>query len=263
MLDIYVCEDNKIQLELISKYVSNTILIEQLDMQLACASTTSGKILEQAKKSENTGVFFLDICLQSEMTGLILAQELRKIQPRCFIIFITSHSEMSILTFQYKVEALDFIIKDSSENIRKRIHECLMDINKKILTVNKKQQKSILITQNDRLIAVDYDEVLFFETSENNHKIILHAKKRVVEFTGHLKSVEVQLDYRFYRCHRSYIVNTDNIKEVNFQKLTIYMENGEICPISVRAKTSFKKYYNEHLISIGNTVTRISKKWSL
>ena len=49
----------------------------------------------------------------------------------------------------------------------------------------------------------------FFETSENNHKIILHAKKRVVEFTGHLKSVEVQLDYRFYRCHRSYIVNTD------------------------------------------------------
>ena len=30
-------------------------------MQLACASTTSGKILEQAKKSENTGVFFLDI----------------------------------------------------------------------------------------------------------------------------------------------------------------------------------------------------------
>ena len=213
-------------------------MIEQLDMQLACESTTSGKILEQAKKSENTGVFFLDICLQSEMTGLILAQELRKIQPRCFIIFITSHSEMSILTFQYKVEALDFIIKDSSENIRKRIHECLMDINKKILTVNKKQQKSILITQNDRLIAVDYDEVLFFETSENNHKIILHAKKRVVEFTGHLKSVEVQLDYRFYRCHRSYIVNTDNIKEVNFQKLTSYMENGEICPISVRAKTS-------------------------
>ncbi|MTR76992.1 hypothetical protein GMD21_09975 [Ruminococcus faecis] len=91
-------------------------------------------------------------------------------------------------------------------------------------------------------------------------KTVKDAKKQVVEFTGHLKSVEVQLDYRFYRCHRSYIVNTDNIKEVNFQKLIIYMENGEICPISVRAKTSLKKYYNEHLISIGNTVTRISKK---
>lgn len=85
-------------------------------------------------------------------------------------------------------------------------------------------------------------------------------KRQTIRLGEWFDVYEIQLDYRFYRCHRSYIVNTDNIKEVNFQKLTIYMENGEICPISVRAKTSFKKYYNEHLISIGNTVTRISKK---
>lgn len=241
MLDVYICEDNAKQLESISRYVSDTILIEQLDMQLVCASTTPEEILEQTKISENTGVFFLDIGLQSKTTGFVLAQELRAIQPRCFIIFITCHSEMSMLTFQYKVEALDFIIKDSSESVKQRIHECLMDINKKILTVNKNQRRTLLIDQTDSRIAVDYDEVLFFETSENSHKIVLHAKKRVVEFTGHLKNVQEQLDYRFYRCHRSYIVNTDNIKEVNFQKLTIYMENGEICPISVRSKAGLKK----------------------
>ena len=61
MLDVYICEDNTKQLESISRYVSDTILIEQLDMQLACASTTPEKILEQVKISENTGVFFLDI----------------------------------------------------------------------------------------------------------------------------------------------------------------------------------------------------------
>ena len=116
-----------------------------------------------------------------------------------------------------------------------------MDINKKILTVNKNQRRTLLIDQKDSRIAADYDEVLFFETSENSHKIVLHTKKRVVEFTGHLKSVEEQLDYRFYRCHRSYIVNTDNIKGIKFQKLTIHMENGEICPISVHAKTGLKK----------------------
>ncbi|WP_378959272.1 hypothetical protein [Mediterraneibacter gnavus] len=94
MLDVYICEDNTKQLESISRYVSDTILIEQLDMQLACASTTPEKILEQVKISENTGVFFLDIGLHSKKTGLVLAQELREIQPRCFIIFITCHSEM-------------------------------------------------------------------------------------------------------------------------------------------------------------------------
>ena len=241
MLDIYICEDNAKQLNTISRYVSDAILIEQFDMQLVCVSTTPEKILEHAKNSENTGVFFLDIELQSKTSGLALAQELREIQPRCFIIFITCHSEMTMLTFQYKVEALDFIIKDSSKNIKKRIHECLININEKILTVNKNQRRTILINQNDSRIAVDYNEVLFFETSENTHKIVLHAKKRVIEFSGQLKNIEEQLDYRFYRSHRSYIVNTDNIKEVNFQKLTIYMVNGEICPISVRAKTGLKK----------------------
>lgn len=43
MLDVYICEDNTKQLESISRYVSDTILIEQLDMQLACASTTPEK----------------------------------------------------------------------------------------------------------------------------------------------------------------------------------------------------------------------------
>lgn len=241
MLDIYICEDNFRQRELFSKYVSDIVLIEELDMQLVCKSEDPEFIIEQVKDSDNIGVFLLDIGLKTKMSGLMLAQELRKIQPRCYIIFITCHSEMSMLTFQYKVEALDFILKDSPEIIKQRIHECLMDVSRKYLTVNKNQKKSIILNQNDRRIAVDYDEILFFETSENIHKVVLHAKKRVIEFKGHLKDIEEQLDYRFYRCHRSYLVNTDNIKEVNFQKLTIYMENGEICPISVRSKAGLKK----------------------
>ena len=38
-----------------------------------------------------------------------------------------------------------------------------------------------------------------------------------------------------------YIANTDNIKEVDFQKLMIYMINGEACMVSVRAKAGLKK----------------------
>lgn len=241
MLDVYVCEDNQKQLGLFSKFVSDTVLIEELDMQLVLASMDPQEILEKAKESLNVGVFFLDIDLKTSMTGLMLAQQLRKIQPRCYIVFITVHSEMGFMTFQYKVEALDFIVKDSPSNIQKRIHECLLDVNEKNQALNSCQRKTLVVSQGDRRITVDYDEVLFFETSENIHKVILHAKKRIIEFNGHLKDIEEQLDYRFYRCHRSYIVNTDNIREVDFQKGTICMEKGEVCPISVRAKAGLKK----------------------
>ena len=111
MIDIYICEDNQKQLNLFKKYISNTILIEEMDMKIALATSDPHALLEKILTAENTGLFFLDIDLKSDMDGLALAQRIRQIQPRCFIIFITSHSEMSFLTFQYKVEALDFIIK--------------------------------------------------------------------------------------------------------------------------------------------------------
>ena len=123
MLDIYICEDNKKQLSLFTGYIRDALLIENLDMQIVLASSDPDEILEGMKASSNMGVFFLDIDLKSRINGLTLAQEIRKLQPRCFIIFITSHSEMGFLTFQYKVEPLDFIIKSSTEDIKRKIHD--------------------------------------------------------------------------------------------------------------------------------------------
>lgn len=241
MIDIFICEDNKKQLNLFQKYISNLILMEGFDMQIVQATADPHVILKEIRTSENTGLFFLDIDLKSDMDGLALAQRIRQIQPRCFIVFITSHSEMSFLTFQYKAEALDFIVKDSTEHIKAKIHECLLDVSSKYTSLNNSITRTFTINQNDKRIVIDYSDILFFETSSNIHKIILHAKKRVIEFTGQLKDIEQQLDYRFYRCHTSYIINKDNISDVDFKELQVHMNNGESCPISVRRKKGLKK----------------------
>ena len=46
MLDVYICEDEKEQLDLFSGYVSNTILIEDLDMRLALSTQDYHELLE-------------------------------------------------------------------------------------------------------------------------------------------------------------------------------------------------------------------------
>ncbi|MCI9440740.1 MAG: response regulator transcription factor [Ruminococcus sp.] len=241
MIDVYICEDNQKQLNLLKKYISNSIMIEGLDMKIALATSDPHDLLKEILTAENIGLFFLDIDLKSDVNGLTLAQRIRQVQPRCFIIFITSHSEMSFLTFQYKVEALDFIIKDTPEHIKSKIHECLLDVENKYTSLSNAINRTFIINQNDRCITIDYSDIIFFETSGNIHKILLHAKKRIIEFTGQLKAIEKQLDYRFYRCHRSYIINKDNIFEVDFNKLVVYMNNGESCPVSVRLKKGLKK----------------------
>lgn len=240
MLKIYVCEDIEVQRNKIKKTIENIVLMEDLDMEIGCVSDNPHTILEKVKETEDVGVYFLDIDLGADMTGLTLAQEIRKYDPRGFIIFITTHSEMSYMTFIYKLEALDFILKDNPEELDRRVYECILKANQRFASVNNKVQANFSVKVNEKVITVDYDEILFFETSTNVHKIILHCKNRQMEFWGKIKDIEKKVDERFYRCHRSFLVNKDNIREIDFQNRVIHMVNGDECLISTRMMKGLK-----------------------
>ena len=82
--------------------------------------------------------------------------------------------------------------------------------------------------------SVDYEDILFFETSSNIHKVILHAKDRQIEFPSTLKELTGVLDSNFVRCHRAFLVNKNNIKEVDTKNRIIHFANGETCLMSTR-----------------------------
>ena len=44
----------------------------------------------------------------------------------------------------------------------------------------------------------------------------------------------------FVRCHRSFLVNKDNIREIDFQNRVIYMVNGDECLLSSRMMKGLK-----------------------
>ena len=79
-----------------------------------------------------------------------------------------------------------------------------------------------------------YEDILFFETSSNIHKVILHAKDRQIEFPSTLKELTGVLDSNFVRCHRAFLVNKNNIKEVDTKNRIIHFANGETCLMSTR-----------------------------
>ena len=211
MLNIFVCEDNAIQRRTIVQTIQNIILMEELDMQLILDTEDPYVLLEKVKASQGTGIYFLDIDLNSDMNGMKLAQQIRLFDPRGFIIFITAHSELSYMTFQYRVEAMD----------------------RYTLQTNK-THKVYTIETGGRKISVDYNDIFFFETSGNIHKVILHAKNRQIEFSGTIKELAATLGDGFVRCHRSFLVNKRNIKEIDAKNRIIYFINGESCLMSTR-----------------------------
>ena len=234
MLNIFVCEDNAAQRRTIVQIIQNTVLMEELDMQLVLNAGDPYVLLEKVKTSQNTGIYFLDIDLHSDMNGMKLAQQIRLFDPRGFIIFITAHSELSFMTFQYRVEAMDFVLKDNPAEAKVKIRECLLNAMERYTLQTNKTHKVYTAQVGGRKISVDYDDIFFFETSGNIHKVILHAKDRQIEFSGTIKELEGILDDSFIRCHRSFLVNRNNIKEADAKNRIIYFPNGETCLMSTR-----------------------------
>ena len=234
MLNIFVCEDNAAQRRTIVQIIQNTVLMEELDMQLVLNAGDPYVLLEKVKTSHNTGIYFLDIDLHSDMNGMKLAQQIRLFDPRGFIIFITAHSELSFMTFQYRVEAMDFVLKDNPAEAKVKIRECLLNAMERYTLQTNKTHKVYTAQVGGRKISVDYDDIFFFETSGNIHKVILHAKDRQIEFSGTIKELEGILDDSFIRCHRSFLVNRNNIKEADAKNRIIYFTNGEACLMSTR-----------------------------
>jgi two-component system response regulator AgrA len=234
MLNIFVCEDNAAQRRTIVQIIQNTVLMEELDMQLVLDAGDPYVLLEKVKTSQNTGIYFLDIDLHSDMNGMKLAQQIRLFDPRGFIIFITAHSELSFMTFQYRVEAMDFVLKDNPAEAKVKIRECLLNAMERYTLQTNKTHKVYTAQVGGRKISVDYDDIFFFETSGNIHKVILHAKDRQIEFSGTIKELEGILDDSFIRCHRSFLVNRNNIKEADAKNRIIYFTNGEACLMSTR-----------------------------
>lgn len=191
-------------------------------------------LLEKLESSRNTGIYFLYIDLNSSMNGMKLAQQIRLFDPRGFIIFITAHSELSYMTFQYRVEAMDFVLKDNPAEAELKIKECLLNAMERYTLQTNKTHKVYTIEVGGRKISVDYDEIFFFETSSSIHKVILHAQDRQIEFTGTMKELTMTLGDNFVRCHRSFLVNKNKIKEIDAKNRIVYFTNGETCLMSTR-----------------------------
>lgn len=243
MMNIYICEDDKRQLAFIKQTVDNIVTFYDTDINLARSSQYPDEILEYAKKTKNCGLYFLDVELGNDcLGGFHLAQKLREIEPRCFIVFITSHSDLSFYTYKYKLEAMDYIIKDDADSLREQIISCVNEAYSRH-TGGALTHKTVFVVphKTDREVTIPYRDIFLFKVNPENHKIAVHAKNRYIEFLGNLSDIQSHLDNRFFLCHRGCIINLNHVREFLSDSNEILMEDETPCPVSIRKRKEFFK----------------------
>ncbi|GAB2547652.1 LytTR family transcriptional regulator DNA-binding domain-containing protein [Gracilibacillus alcaliphilus] len=245
MLEVFICEDEKQQRERLTNFIQTYIESASLDMAIAVSTDNPKDIIEYLQENQVKGIYFLDVYLQTETEGIELAAKIREYDQQGALVFITTHPELMALTFTYKVEAMDYITKGDFQHVKKKVKECLELAHQRLQT--KRTQPVFSVRNKGKVIIEEYQNIMFFETSPNKHRIILHAANRQVEFYGKLKKIE-PLHKCLCRCHRAYVVNVHNIAEINVITGEILMKNNEICFVSHRAMKKLLRALKESRI---------------
>jgi two-component system response regulator AgrA len=232
MNNIIICEDNAIQRKELESIL--TTEIKKYECKIALSTDNPYEVIRHIDNRTNSFIYFLDVDLNSDINGFELAKLIRTYDPNGYIIFLTGHAELTLLTFQYKVQALDYIIKGDLNILKTKVTDCLNAVHNTLNAAKEKIDSKISIDVGNNVIFLDFDDILFFETAGTEHKISVHTDNGQSEFYGTLKNIETTVSSDFYKTHRSYLVNTKKIKTIDKSNMVIEMINGEMCYVSLR-----------------------------
>ena len=97
-----------------------------------------------------------------------------------------------------------------------------------------------------KLLSLEYkfrcEIFIIFATAATPHKVMLITKTERLEFYANLGDI-TSVNKILFSCHRSFLVNLDNIARIDKTQLMIYFENGDSCPVSrLKMKALLKKW---------------------
>nr|WP_277988586.1 LytTR family DNA-binding domain-containing protein [Enterococcus sp. MSG2901] len=128
---------------------------------------------------------------------------------------------------------MDFIIKNEVSTVCEKIRECIDLASDRFLFSETSQSDTILIKVNGILKKVNLKEIMFFETSLNAHKVVLHMRNGQLEFFGKISEL-AEKNEKLVRCHRSILINLQNISSFDKRNKEIIFDNEERCRVAIR-----------------------------
>ncbi|ROP62998.1 LytTR family two component transcriptional regulator [Enterobacter sp. BIGb0383] len=158
---------------------------------------------------------FLDINIPS-LDGVLLAQNISQFAHKPFIVFITAWKEHAVEAFE--LEAFDYILKPWQES---RIITMLGKLENAWQQQTAEPQSGPVVRENDtinlikdeRIIVTSINDIYYAEAHEKMTFVYTRRESYVMpmnitEFCSKLPAAH------FFRCHRSFCVNLNKIREI-------------------------------------------------
>ena len=213
---IAICDDMEEDVKYISSAVNKWAEKENITVDIEMFPSAESFLFRYAEQKA-FDILLLDVEMPS-MNGVELAKRIRKENDAVQIIFITGYTDY--ISEGYEVSALHYLVKPLSET---KLFEVL---NRAVLKI-RKNEKALFLSLAGEMVRIPIYEIKYLEVQQNY--VTVHSKKDyTVKKT--LGEFERELDERFYRMGRSFIVNLSCIDKIT--KTDVFLSDGSVIPLS-------------------------------
>ena len=236
MLNFVLCDDNLNIVKKLKEMLEILFVKNDIDAKIGLFTDNPQKVLEYEKENI-VDVLVLDINLNSNISGIDLAKEIRKKNKKVYIIFLTGHLEYSLVA--YSVKTFDYLPKPITlERLEITLKRLLDDLDNEFSNnFIKINNKTIINEKEINYIKKDGMKLIFCTGSGN------------YETYSSFNKIENLLPDNFVRCHKSYIANTDTIQNINMNNNKIVFNSDLSCDIGPKYKNNLMEVFNHGNIS--------------
>jgi DNA-binding LytR/AlgR family response regulator len=216
-MNILVCDDMKKEASMLAAELAKLGFGAQTSV-----FTCPNRAFNYMQSGVHVDICFLDIVMP-EMSGIALAEKLRANNFAGEIVFLTTSNNYAQQS--YNVKAFDYLLKPITCEKVKNIMNALQNF------WAKTDKNGLFVKTHGSTRLIAFRDISYIEADDHYMNISL-LDGSIVEAHATFSEIAEQLlpDSRFIKCHRSYIVNLNEI--TNIKKDDVIMRDGKKVPIS-------------------------------
>ena len=217
MIKFAICDDEPLMAQELAGHLAD-YMKENLITAYSVSSFSDGRALLDA--IDRFDVIFLDIQME-QPDGMETAKLLRRRGDHSLLVFVTVLKELVFDAFQ--VEAYDYLLKPLDMARFKQT------MDRVLRSLDRKTAEDIVIQRGTGCEVVFLSDIVYCEVL--GRKIYLHKHDGTVsDYYDKLEDLERRVDGRFFKCHRSFLVNLDYVR--GCQDGQVLLAQGERIPAS-------------------------------
>ena len=217
MVKFAICDDEPMMARELAGHLAD-YMKENRITAYSVSSFHDGRALLESGTSFD--VIFLDIQME-QPDGMETARLLRRRGDHSLLVFVTVLKELVFDAFQ--VEAYDYLLKPLDSARFKQT------MNRVLRSLKQRTAEDIVIQRGTGCEVVLLSDIVYCEVL--GRKIYLHKSDGTVsDYYDKLEDLERRVDGRFFKCHRSYLVNLDYVR--GCQDGQVLLSQGERIPAS-------------------------------